>query len=117
MCENFATVNDVVMHNMQDMQKYAKGYEGLTTLKGNAYYENQKIGKNEFWYLKEILDKWGVYSSGSVIKKFGGKNCYEAMITTKSVNPRNKGAFFLTVIRRMNGIATSTSSKDVEVVF
>lgn len=63
-----------------------------------------KISKEDWFYLVGVLEKWRVYNPRTVIKHYGGRNCWEAMIRTKDFRPRTPGAYFTKVVRKLTGL-------------
>lgn len=59
------------------------------------------ISKNDYFYLVDILTNWRVFYPKAQIKKYGARNCWEAMIRTKASNARVKGAYFTTTVRSL----------------
>ena len=65
----------------------------------SSCHERQRIDFNDYQYLVEQLSKWRVFYPKAQIKKYGAKNCWEAMQRTKSMCPRVPGAYFTITVR------------------
>lgn len=63
--------------------------------------KQEKLSKDDWWYLVEVLEKWRVYNPRAIITKYGAMNCWEAMIRTKENRPRVHGAYFTKVVRSL----------------
>lgn len=65
----------------------------------------QKLSKDDWWYLVQVLEKWRVYNPRAIITKYGPLNCWEAMTRTKENHPRIPGAYFTKVVRSITRVA------------
>ena len=72
------------------------------------------ISKNDYFYLVDILTNWRVFYPKAQIKKYGARNCWEAMIRTKASNARVKGAYFTTTVRSLVNEGTVSENKPIE---
>ena len=79
----------------------------------SSCHEQQKITFNDYCYLVETLGKWRVFYPKAQIKKYGAKNCWEAMQRTKTMCPRVPGAYFTITVRDI--VAGDKKEQIVEV--
>jgi hypothetical protein len=84
-------------HNMNHDMTSCHEYHSFVSCHDMSF--NQNISKDDYKFLVSVLDSWRVFYPKAQIKKFGAKNCYEAMQRTKAFNPRVPGAYFLTIVR------------------
>ena len=102
--ENFATIGKSFLekekketHNMNHDMTSCHEYHSLVSC--HDISSRQNISKDDYKFLVSVLESWRVFYPKAQIKKFGAKNCYEAMQRTKAFNPRVPGAYFLTIVR------------------
>lgn len=84
-------------HNMNHDMTSCHEYHSFVSCHDMSF--NQNISKDDYKFLVSVLESWRVFYPKAQIKKFGAKNCYEAMQRTKAFNPRVPGAYFLTIVR------------------
>lgn len=92
--ESFTRVNDtMICHDMNERNEYHNMI--------SCHDVKETISKNDYFYLVETLEKWRVFYPKAQIKKYGAKNCWEAMNRVKSSNARVPGAYFTATVRNM----------------
>lgn len=59
----------------------------------------QKLDKNDWWYLVNQLEEWGVYKPRAIIKK-NPQAAWLCMNLAKDNYARNKGAYFMMCFKK-----------------
>lgn len=89
---------DVMNHNMNhNMSCYDIKFINNHNMNHDMSY--MQVSKQEYARICSILEQWGVFAPKKIIKEHTPLKVKEAISRVEYIQPRNKGAYFMTVVK------------------